>query len=69
MIFRRSEHRFDDDFEASRNQFLGSDSESFVWNGYDLPFDVLFSTFVTTAPFDVTLTVSLARPVGCLTFF
>ena len=69
MIFRRSEHWFDDDFEASRNQFLGSDAESFVWNGYDFPVDVLFATFVTTAPVDMTLAVSFDGPVGSLTLF
>ncbi len=65
----RCEQRFDNNFETSRNQFLGSDAESFVGNGDDLPVDVLFSTFVTTAPVDVTLSVSLDRPVLDLTVF
>jgi len=46
MIVWRRENWFDDDFQAGRNQFLGSDSESFVWNGDDLPVDVLFTTLV-----------------------
>ena len=60
MIIWRRENWFDNDFQSSRNQFLGSDSKSFVWNGDDLPVDVLFSTFVTTAPVDVTLPISFA---------
>ena len=69
MTIWRRENWFDNDFQSSRNQFLGSDSESFVWNGDDLPVDVLFSTLVTTAPVDVTLPVSFDGPVGSLTFF
>ena len=67
MIVRRVEYWFDDDFQSSRNQFLGS--ESLVWNGDDLPIDVLFSALVNTAPVDVTLPVSLDRPVGSLALF
>ena len=37
-----------------------SDSKTFVSNGDDFPIDVLFSTFVTTAPVDVKLAVSCA---------
>jgi len=69
VIIRRWENWFDDDFHAKWNQFLGSDSESFVWNWDDLPVDVLLSTFVTTAPVDVTLSVSFVRPVIDLTLF
>ena len=60
MIIWGRENGFDDDFHASGNQFLGSDSESFVWNGDDLPVDVLFSVLVTPAPVDVTLPISFA---------
>ena len=60
MVSWRNEYWFDDDFQSSRNQFLGSDSESFVWNGDDLPVDVLFSVLVTPAPVDVTLPISFA---------
>jgi len=48
--------------------FFGSDSESFVRNGHDLPVDVLLSTFLTTVPVDVSLCVSFGKPVGFLTF-
>ena len=69
MIILRNVNWFDNDFQSSRQQFLGSDAESFVWNGDDLPVDVLFSTLVTTAPVDVALAVSLDGPVGSLTLF
>ena len=69
MIIWREENWFDNDFEPSRNQFFGSQSQSFVWDGDDLPVDVLFTTLVTSAPVDVTLTVSLNRPVGPLALF
>ncbi len=64
----RCKYRLDDDFHASRKQVLGSDSKSFVGNWDDLSVDVLFSTLVTTAPVEVTLSVSFAWPVGLLTF-
>jgi len=69
MIILRKENWFDDDLQSSRNQFLGTDSKSFVYNRDDLPVDVLFSTFMSAAPVDVTLPVSFARPVFSLTFF
>ena len=69
MIIWRKENWFYDDLHSCRNHFLGPDSKSFVYNRDDLPVDVLFSTFVTTAPVDVTLAVSFARPVGSLTLF
>jgi len=69
MVKWRGENWFDDDFQSSGNQFLGSDSESFVGNGDDFPIDVFFSTLVTTAPVDVTLSVSFAGPVLDLTLF
>ena len=68
MSIRGWESWFNNDFQSRRNQFLGSDSESFVRNGDDLPVDVLLTTFVTTAPVDVTLSVSFAWPVLGLTF-
>jgi len=58
MISWRFVNRFYDYFHASREQFLGPDSKSFVYNRNDLPVDVLFSILVTTAPVDVTLAVS-----------
>jgi len=70
IMIGRIESWFDDDFHSSRNQVLGSDSESFAWNGDDLPVNVLFTTFVTTAPVDMALAVSFDGPVGsALTFF
>ena len=68
MIVWRRENWFDDDFQAGRNQFLGSDSEFFVWNGDDLPVVVLFTTLVTLASFYLTLSVTFAGPVLDLTF-
>ena len=58
MISWRFVNWFYDYFQASREQFLGPDFKSFVYNRNDLPVDVLFSIFVTTAPVDVTLPVS-----------
>ena len=58
MTIWRVEYRFDNDFQSSGNQLLGSDAESFVYDGDDFPVDVLFSVLVTTAPVDVTLSVS-----------
>jgi len=69
MIIWRRESWFHDDFHSGGNQLLGSDSESFVFNGDDLPVDVFFTIFVTTAPIDVTLPVSFDGPVGNLTYF
>ena len=69
MSIRRRKSRLHNDFESSRKKFLCSDSKSFVWNGDDLPVDVLFTIFVTTAPVDVTLPVFFAGPVLDLTFF
>jgi len=69
MTIRGRESWFDNDFKSSRNPFLGSDSESLVWNGDYFPVNILFSTFMTSAPVDVTLAVSLDGPVGFLTFF
>ncbi len=65
----RGENWFDNHFHARRNNFLGPNSESFVWNGDDFPVDVLFSTLVFSAPVDVTLAISSAGPVSRLTFF
>jgi len=42
MIIRRVENWFVDEFQARRFQFLGSDSESFVWYGDNLSVDVFF---------------------------
>ena len=69
MIVWRRENWFDDDFQSRRNQFFGFDSASFVLDGDDLPVDVLFSTFVTTASVDVTLPVSFTGSVLDLSCF
>ncbi len=70
MTIWRCEYPFDNDSESRREQFLGSDSKSsFDWDWDDFPVDVLFSTLVTLAPFDVTLTVTIARPVLDLAIF
>ena len=50
MIIRRVENLFADEFQAGRYQFLGSDSEFFVWYGDDLSVDVFFTVLVTSAP-------------------
>ena len=69
MIIWRSKNWFDNELQSNRNQFLGSDSEFFFWNGDDLPVDFLFTTLVTLAPVDGTLSVSFDGPVGSLTLF
>jgi len=69
VIIWRWEYWFHNDLHSSGKKFLGSDPESFVENGDDLPVDVLFSIFVTTAPVLVTLPVSFDGPVLGLTFF
>jgi len=69
VTIRRGVNWFDEDFETSRNKFFGSDSESFVGYGDDLPVNVLFTTLVTTAPIDVTLAISFVGPVFSLTLF
>ena len=63
MIIWRSEHWFNDDFESRRDEFLRSNSKSFVWNGDDLPVDVLFPELMTLAPVDVTLAVAIDGPI------
>jgi len=68
MTISSVENWFDDNFHASRKQFSGSNSESFVWNRDDLPVSVFFSTLVMTAPVDMSLSVSYVGPVGNLTF-
>jgi len=68
MSMERGENWFDNDFHSSGKQFHSSDAKSFVWNGDNLPVDVLLSTLgVTFAPVDVTLAVSFAGPVLDLT--
>ena len=69
MVIWRRESWFDDDFHSGGNQLLGSDSESFVYNGDDLPVDVLFAVLMASAPIGVTLSVSFLGPVGNLTHF
>ena len=69
MSVRVGERGHNDDAETGWKESFSSDSESLVWNRDDLPIQVLFAAFVTAAPVDVTLAVSLDGPIGLLALF